>query len=95
MQQTNDRLLQILSDTVKTNLVAEERISRRLAGLVSEGNRLSTASSNRESGLGTGDSSDVASRGEAFQINQSFTGIIGHIWTEVMKTDVCVMVKIM
>ena len=65
LQQANDRLLQILSDTVKANLVSEERINRRLAGLVAEGGRLSSASgtSHRESGVGSDrpESSSLAS----------------------------------
>ena len=74
MQQTNDRLLQILSDTVKANLLAEDRVNKRLAGLVAEGQRLSqegqrlsmasraSQGSQRESGLGT-DSPPGGSRG--------------------------------
>ena len=36
-QETNERLLQILSDLVKTNLSTEEKINRRLAAIVAGG----------------------------------------------------------
>ncbi len=46
MAETNERLLQILSDVVKTNLATEEKINRRLSALVSGG-------TGRQSGTGT------------------------------------------
>ena len=39
MNTSNENLLRILSDTVKTNLTTEDKISRRLVTLVSEGQR--------------------------------------------------------
>ena len=67
-QETNERLLQILSDVVKTNLSTEEKINRRLAAIVAGGStprpssRPGSGLRRRSSGVGA-ERSDDASNG--------------------------------